>query len=333
MLISDFVKSGGLVKGSSFTFKFSSKLDVSDTDHFGFICSSLKNAFLPMISVYTDGSVKGFGTSNAVGGTATYFSDLGLHISVKVYDMLLSTLTEMQAVMLAFKCIPAFLNVIVFSDSQTFLDACQAKLRLVASNFCNKCWIEHHHISNLVKYKNISVIWLKVKGHSGILGNEHADWLADLATLAGLVLSANVKENFLIADNKSLASSVFDGGLYTFLCKGFMSEDWLAEAKASFVNTKLAMSNLVEFVWSMVVGHRKQIWVPNSKLQAEIEYCKSLCADGSLCNIIQGLFAKVSGGVVYLLGIKKGHMTNFGLSISHLFFAGVAGEVTVNIIV
>ncbi|KAG9290827.1 hypothetical protein G9A89_010976 [Geosiphon pyriformis] len=365
---------GGLVKSSSFAFEFSSKLDVSDMDHFGFVHSSLKDASLPMILVYTDGSVKGFGTSNAVRRTAAYFSDLSLHIGVEVHDMLSSTLAEMQAVVLAFECIPAS------------LDACQAKL------------------SNLVKYKNISVTWLKVKGHSGILDNEHANWLADLVTSSRLVLSANVKENFLMADGKiisdnarcftrltnntvrrfqwefgsglsvvdplrvgninwvcialvwhpdshmstgyisrtttslhtylmkalhrklpiavkkhlydqsypsvfcvrcgeSLASFVSNGGLYTSLCKCLVFEDWLAEAKVSFVNTKLAMSNLVKFVWNR-----------------------------SLCNIVRGLPAKVSGGVAYLLGIERGYVTNFGLSISHLFFAGAVSEITVNIV-
>ncbi|KAG9298518.1 hypothetical protein G9A89_018877 [Geosiphon pyriformis] len=56
---------------------------------------------------------------------------------------------------------------------------------------------------------------------------------------------------------QSLASSVSDVGLYTVLCKSLVFEDWLADAKASFVDTKLAMSNLVKFVWSLVVGHRE----------------------------------------------------------------------------
>ncbi|KAG9293875.1 hypothetical protein G9A89_019213 [Geosiphon pyriformis] len=117
MLVSDFVKSGGLVKDFFSTFEFLSKLDVSNTDHFGFVRSSLKDASLPIISVYTDSSVKGFGTSDAVGGAATYFSNLGLHIGVEVHSMLSSTLAEMQAVVLALECIPASSNVIVFFNS------------------------------------------------------------------------------------------------------------------------------------------------------------------------------------------------------------------------
>ncbi|KAG9289142.1 hypothetical protein G9A89_022451 [Geosiphon pyriformis] len=131
--------------------------------------------------------------------------------------------------------------------------------------------------------------------HFGVLDNKHADWLTDLTTSSGLVFSANIKEKILMADDK------------------------------------LAMSNLVEFVWSMATGHREWIWVPNSKLQAEIKCCGSLCMDKSLYDIIQGLPAKVSGGVVYLLRIERDHITNFGLSIGCLFFTGAAGKVTVNL--
>ncbi|KAG9292238.1 hypothetical protein G9A89_023958 [Geosiphon pyriformis] len=271
----DFVKSGDLAKGSSSVFESPSKLDVSNTDHFGFIHSSLKDASLLVISVYTNGFVKDFDTSDTVGGAVTYFSDLGLYIGVEIYNLLSSTLTKIQAVALALECILASLNVTVFFDSQASLDACQAELKLVAPDFHNRYWMEHCHISNLVKYKNISVTWTKVKDHSGVLGNECTDCF------------------------------------YTILCKGLIFEDWLADTKASFVDTKLTMSNLVEFVWDMCHG--------------------SLYADGSLYNIIRSLLAKISD-VAYLLGIERNHVTNFGLSIGHLFFAGTTGEVTVNIV-
>ncbi|KAG9304618.1 hypothetical protein G9A89_020182 [Geosiphon pyriformis] len=84
----------------------------------------LKDASLSMISVYTDSSVKDFGTFDAVRGMAAYFSDLGLHIGVEIHDLLLSILTEMQTVALALKCILASSNVTVFSDSQASLNAC-----------------------------------------------------------------------------------------------------------------------------------------------------------------------------------------------------------------
>ncbi|KAG9298530.1 hypothetical protein G9A89_018889 [Geosiphon pyriformis] len=181
----------------------------------------------------------GFGISDAVRGTAAYFSDLGLHVGVEVYGLLSFTLAEMQAVALALECI------------------------LVSSN-------------------------VTIKSHFGVLNNKRADRLADLATLSKLVFSANIKKKFLMADGKvisgntrhfvrttnntvrrfqtnlsssvvlqSLAFSVSDVGLYTVLCKSLVFEDWLADAKASFVNTKLAMSNLVKFVRSLVVGHRE----------------------------------------------------------------------------
>ncbi|KAG9290474.1 hypothetical protein G9A89_002449 [Geosiphon pyriformis] len=427
-----FVKNSGLVKGASPAVESPLKLDILDMDHFSFVYSSLKDASLPVISVYINSSIKNFGTSDAVEGAATYFSDLGLHVGVEVHGLLSSTLAEMQAIALT-------------------------ELSLVALDFHNKCWVECHHIANLVKCKNISVVWVKVKGHSGVLSNEHADCLTDTATSSGLFLPANIKENFLLADGKvisgkahhfirianntvrhfqwefrsglsvvdsswigdinwfctvlvwhpdshmsagytsrttaslhtylmktlhrrlpvavrkhlynrnypsvsciccgevefsdhsftchldflmcqgilcehsslwksftgatlsssavlqSLASSVSDSDLYTALCKNLVLDNWLTEAKTFFVDSKLAMLRLVEFIQSLQHG--------------------LLGADGSLCNIVQGFPARISGGVAYLLGVDRGHVVSFGLSSSHLFFTSAAGEVMVNIVV
>ncbi|KAG9299745.1 hypothetical protein G9A89_013105 [Geosiphon pyriformis] len=185
-LVLGFVKDGGLVKGASPAVESPLKLDVLDMNHFSFVCSSLKNASLPVILVYTDGSVKNFGTFNAVGGAATYFSDLGLHVGVEVHGLLSSTLAEMQAIVLALECVLAFSDVIVLSDSQASLDACQAESSLVVLDFHNRCWA-------------------KVKSYSGVLGNEHADCLADTTTSSGLFLPANIKENFLLADGRVIS--------------------------------------------------------------------------------------------------------------------------------
>ncbi|KAG9288966.1 hypothetical protein G9A89_015515 [Geosiphon pyriformis] len=285
----DFVKSSGLVKSSSPAFESSSKLDVSNMNHFGFIHSSLKNASLPVILVYTDGSVKGFGTSDTVEGAATYFFDLSLHISVEVHGLLSSILTEIQAVTLALKCILAFSNVIVFSDSQTFLDACQAELRLVAPNFCNKCWIECHHISNLVKCKNISVTWTKVKGHFGVLDNKHTNWLANLVMSSRLVLPANVKEKILMVDSKLIS-----GNVHHFIRK---------------------TNNTIRcFQWKF----GPDLSIVDPSWVGDINW---------VCTVL------VLDGVAQLLGIERGYVTNFGLSIGHLFFSNATGKVTVNIVV
>ncbi|KAG9290825.1 hypothetical protein G9A89_010974 [Geosiphon pyriformis] len=203
------------------------------------------DAFLPEILIYANDFVKNFGTSSAVGEAAVYFSDLNLHIGVEVYGLLSFTLAEMQAVVLALKCILAFFKVTVFFDSQAFLDACQTKL-------------------------------------------------ADLATSLGLVFLANVKEKFLMAN---------------VLCKRFIFKDWLMEAKASFENTKFTTCNLIEFVQGLI--H----------------------VDKSLYNIVWSLSTRISGGVAYLLSIERDHITNFGLDVGCLFFAGVAGKVMVNIVV
>ncbi|KAG9295343.1 hypothetical protein G9A89_013372 [Geosiphon pyriformis] len=127
-------------------YQHSSNLNVFNTDSIGVIYSSLKNAFLSKISIYTDGSIKNFGTSSAARETAAYFSDLGLHI--------------------------------------------------------------------------------RVKSHSGVLGNKHTNRLADLATSSGLVLLANIKKKFLLANSKAIFDNAYSlymskatSGLYTYLIK------------------------------------------------------------------------------------------------------------------
>ncbi|KAG9303338.1 hypothetical protein G9A89_013664 [Geosiphon pyriformis] len=311
-LVSGFVKDGNLVKNAFPTVESPLKLDVLNTDHFSFVYSSLKDAFLPVILVYTDGSVKNFGTSDAVKGAAAYFSDLSLHVGVEVHGLLSSTLAEMQAIALALECVPAFSDVIVFSDSQAFLDACQAELSLA-----------------------------KVKSYSGVLGNEHADCLADTAMSSELFFPANIKENFLLANGRvisgkarhfirivndtirrfqwkfGLGLSVVDSsqiGDINWFCTalGLVLDNWLTETKTFFVDSKLAMFSLVEFVWSL--------------------QCGLLGVDGSLCNVVWGLPVRISGGVAHLLEVGRGHVVSFGLSSSCLFFISVAGEVMVNIV-
>ncbi|KAG9292198.1 hypothetical protein G9A89_023918 [Geosiphon pyriformis] len=300
MLVSDFVKSGGLVKSFSPAFGSSFKLDVSNMDYFGFIYSSLKNAFLPVISVYTDGSVKDFDTSGTVRGAAAYFSDLSLHIGVEVHSLLSTTLTKMQTVVLALKCILASSNVTVFSDSQAFLDVCQ------------------------------------MKGYSGVLGNEHANWLADLAMSSGLVLPANIREKILMADDKLIFGNIhhfkFGPGSSIVDFLWVRNINWVCTVLVWHSDSHMSAEYTNRATTGMATGHKEQIWMPNSKLRTKIEHHRLLCVDGSFYDIIWDFLAKISGGIARLLGIKRSYATNFGLSIGHLFFIGAANRVTVNIV-
>ncbi|KAG9292017.1 hypothetical protein G9A89_017916 [Geosiphon pyriformis] len=49
-------------------------------------------------------------------------------------------------------------------------------------DFCIPCWVERCHIFNFIREKDLSVSWIKVKGHSGVYGNIRADFAAGAAT-------------------------------------------------------------------------------------------------------------------------------------------------------
>ncbi|KAG9293365.1 hypothetical protein G9A89_007611 [Geosiphon pyriformis] len=74
------------------------------------------------------------------------------------------------------------------------------------------------------------------------------------------------------------------------------------------------------------------VWIPNSRLGADMDRRGLLPMDGLIFNVVRGLSAGVSCGVARLLGVEEGLAINFGLSVVHLFFAGAVREVSVNIV-
>ncbi|KAG9288782.1 hypothetical protein G9A89_023079 [Geosiphon pyriformis] len=140
------------------------------------------------ISVYTDGSLTNLGTKNCTAGTGVFFSDIDLGLGVGVLGLLSSTLVEMQAIVLALECVPHSSCVYLFSNSQAALDAYKSELGLVHPNFCNCCWVERLHIVNIICGKNLMVKWHKVKGHSGVIGNECANAIAGVSSHSGWFL-------------------------------------------------------------------------------------------------------------------------------------------------
>ncbi|KAG9284463.1 hypothetical protein G9A89_014067 [Geosiphon pyriformis] len=130
--------------------------------------SAVKNGLLEIwsgsISVFMDGSLKELSSVDVARNAAAFFLEIGLGIRVRV-------VVEM--------CL----------DSQAVLDTCVLESRSGGPDFCNCCWIERRHIANLIVQKNISVSWLKVKKHSGVLSNIHADVLAGTFAHFSLIMA------------------------------------------------------------------------------------------------------------------------------------------------
>ncbi|KAG9287731.1 hypothetical protein G9A89_004134 [Geosiphon pyriformis] len=155
---------------------------------------------------------------DVVCGTATYFSSLNKGLGVKVHNVLSSTLAELQAVVLALKCVPTSVSVALHTDSQAAIDACVAKLGFLQPDCCNSCWIERCHMVDLIKSKDLTVHWIKVKGHAGIAGNVMADAFAEQAVHSRVSFPVRINCRYVVANGRSVS-----GNARYFVCDIFCS--------------------------------------------------------------------------------------------------------------
>ncbi|KAG9303193.1 hypothetical protein G9A89_000728 [Geosiphon pyriformis] len=181
--------------------------DVLRSHEFGVIGASLFNSNVGHFSVYTDGSLSNLGTVDIKAGAAVFFKDIGMGLGVGVSGLMFSILMELQTITLVLECVPSSRLVDLFSDSQAALNACRLEMELVRPDFRNWCWIECCHIVNVIHHKNLKVNWCKVKGHSGVLGNEQANKLARTAALSGWHLPYSVDERYLRGGGAAISSN------------------------------------------------------------------------------------------------------------------------------
>ncbi|KAG9306084.1 hypothetical protein G9A89_015988 [Geosiphon pyriformis] len=160
-------------------------LSVLDSDRFFDVCDSL-------LEIYTDEFLRYAGSAEVIGGTAAYFPTADADIGIRVDGLLSSTLIELQAVVLALECVLSLCSVVLYSDSQSVIDAYTSKTSFTMPDF--------HNQYNLFKSKNISIKWVKVKRHSGIVGNVKADILANKMTFSSLFLLVGIQKKFLVAE-------------------------------------------------------------------------------------------------------------------------------------
>ncbi|GFW94307.1 RNase H domain-containing protein [Trichonephila clavipes] len=76
------------------------------------------------------------------------------------------------------------------TDSLFFLDS----LKCISSS--NNIIVEIQKQLKSLKDKNISIVFAFVRGHTGVLGNERADWLAKAATKRKIDIDVNIPKSF-----------------------------------------------------------------------------------------------------------------------------------------
>ncbi|KAG9306908.1 hypothetical protein G9A89_000776 [Geosiphon pyriformis] len=123
--------------------------------------------------VYDNGFLIYAGSAKVAGGMAAYFLAVDAGIGIRVAGLLSSTLTKLQAVVLA------------------------------------------------LESKNISIKWVKVKEHSGVVDNIKADVLANKITSLSLSLPVGIRERFLVAKGTAVSGNAcyFVRDLYWSICR------------------------------------------------------------------------------------------------------------------
>ncbi|KAG9303022.1 hypothetical protein G9A89_006239 [Geosiphon pyriformis] len=295
--------------------------DVLQSCKFDVIGNSLLCVGAARLSVFTDRSLSGLSTSDMRAGTAAYFENIDLGLGVEMSGLVFSMMMELQVITLALECILFFCLVNLFSDSQAALDACRSESSLFHPNFRNRCWIEHHHIINVIRHKNLDVNWIKVKDHSGVLGYEHANALAKTAVSSGKHLPHIVNGYFLVADGTAVSGNSRHFLLYTCasnvdisvaLCKGFVFRDWFNESVAILKDPKAVSICIVNFVCKLCAMFCEEVWLVHTKYRVFIEKKRLIPSNSSILSLVSGLSSRLFAGVVRLLNVADACGIGFG---------------------
>ncbi|KAG9290061.1 hypothetical protein G9A89_010367 [Geosiphon pyriformis] len=193
-------------------------LNILDSSDFAFVCNHLSWIGFGSLSVYTDRSLKDLGMVGCKADTAAFFKNINLGLGVSVLGIILSTITELQAIVLALKCVLLSSSVHLFLDSQSSLDACKLEL---------------------------------VKDHSGVSENEHANIIADATSLSGWHLPFYLDKCFIVANSGVVFgnSKHFVYNVYCSICHAC----WEVGFGSKFLTSNLLYK--VNWLCSLLVWH------------------------------------------------------------------------------
>ncbi|KAG9289773.1 hypothetical protein G9A89_015353 [Geosiphon pyriformis] len=230
--------------------------DILRSGEFSAVKNGLHDVWSGFFEVFMDGSLKNFGSAEVASGAAAYFLALDLSVDIAVQGLLLSTMAELQTVALSLECVFSSSTVVLHLNSQTAINACMSEMSLAVPNFHNQCWIERCHIFNLVKDKDLSVSWIKMKGHSGVPRNVEADLAAGTASGSPFFLLAGVCKHFLVVKGTPVSGNThyFVRDIFYSVCRAH----W--EAGPDF---NIVLDVMIVYInWIVTV----MVWHPDSHM-------------------------------------------------------------------
>ena len=139
-----------------------------------YFLSHINSRYFNHVRIYTDGSKSEFGTSSSV-----FVPTFQFQLSVRISNYSSVFTAELFAIVNALSWVSksGHRENIICTDSLSSLHAISA-MNCSSHYFVKQILLSLQCLSN----ECISVAFLWVPGHSGIRGNEHADWLAKLST-------------------------------------------------------------------------------------------------------------------------------------------------------
>ncbi|KAG9302716.1 hypothetical protein G9A89_005190 [Geosiphon pyriformis] len=128
-----------------------------------------------------------------------------------------------------------------------------------------------------------------------------------------------------------LSTCALDFSVSLALFKSFVFNRWFLEAVSVFYDPKVAKIKVAEFVYSLYLAFRDDIWVVYAKHCIFMEKHGLISTDGLAPILVFGSALKFLAGVIKLLGISEAFGIYFGFCKLCLFFSGVGTLVSVNI--
>ena len=182
----------------------------------------------PKVIIYTDGGCKPNPGKGGIGAVLQFESPARAEEIYKFYPATTNNRMEIQAAISALEFLSCPHDCVIYSDSSYLINGITSWIK----GWKKKGWTrgKGESVENVDLWQKLdaltqkhSIDWQKVKGHSGIVGNERADYLANLAINTqsngnvavekelSILTHYKAKESvFIVTDSHSEELKVFD---------------------------------------------------------------------------------------------------------------------------